>query len=208
MAENSPVLSPQLATALIRGLSGSPGYPFHAEGESRAAAVLMDCSISVEHARAIIEEFEADFPSLEQLRSTAYRLRVKFDPKAKEEEAATRERERQERNALKGLRESVPLIPGVRWEICLQIQCLRIAVSEAFKDQAYYMQCCKEYPEAMADIREKRDPDPAIVERRYLALHPGIFIPKGMGALKALEAVTREVIHDEVDAERAAIQGE
>ena len=202
------VLTEPVAKSLIRTLSSAPGYPFHPEGEARVAHVLMECSISVEHARAIVEEFEGDFPTMEQIRSTGFRLRAKFDPKAKAEEAATRERERQERNALKGLRESVPLIPGVRWEICLQIQCLRIAVSEAFKDQAYYMQCCKEYPEAMADIRDKRDPDPAIVERRYKELHPGIFIPKGMGALKALEKVTGAVIHDEVDAERAAIQGE
>lgn len=203
-----PILSDPMALMLIRKLSGSPGYPFHAEGESRFAEVLAQCSISVEHATAVIDEFEADFPTIEQLRLVAYRLRANFDPKAKAEESASRERERQERNTLKGLRESVPLIPGVRWEICLQIQCLRIAVSEAFKDQAYYMQCCKEYPEAMADIREKRDPDPAIVERRYLALHPGIFIPKGMGALKTLEAIASGASSDLVDAERAAIQGE
>ena len=89
----SDALTQPVAVALIRGLSGSPGYPFHAEGEARAAAVLAESVVSVEHARAVVEEFEADFPSLEQIRSAAYRLKPEFDPAAKVEAAEKRKRD-------------------------------------------------------------------------------------------------------------------
>jgi len=177
-----------VALAFIRGLSGAPGYPFHEEGEARAASILRDCSISVEHARAIMEEFEADFPTIQQIRATAYRLRPKFDPKARAEEDENRKREAQERAALKGLHQSVPLIPGVRWEICLQIQCLRIATQEERLDPGFYQKALVEFPEAMADIRAGLDPDPAVVETRYRALHPA-WRPAGMSALSALENI-------------------
>jgi hypothetical protein len=204
MAE-SELMEPT-AIALVRTLSGAPGYPFHPEGESRVAHVLMECSISVEHARAVVEEFESDFPTMEQIRNTAYRLRSNFDAAAKAEEAEKREREKQDRAALKGLRDSVPLITGVRWEICLQIQCLRIAVQEAYQDQEYYLKCQHEYPEAMAAIRAGRDPDPAIVERRYRELHPNVLPATGLGVLGAFTRAVESVRDDLASAERSKDQ--
>lgn len=188
MERDELVLTEVVAQSLIRTLAGAPGYPFHVEGEARVAHVLMECALSVEHARAVVEEFEADFPTMEQIRSVAYRLRSKFDPAAKVAETEKRKHETEDRAALKGLRDSVPLIAGVRWEICLQIQCLRIAIQEGYKDQAYYLQCVKEFPEAMALIRAGQDPDPVVVEKQYRVLHP-MWRPGGMQAMKMLDAI-------------------
>jgi len=186
--EENEILTKPVAISIIRALSGAPGYPFHVEGESQAAHVLTHCCISVSHARAVINEFDTDFPTLEQLRGVAFRLRPQFDPHARAIEDEQRKREEQERRALKGLHDSVPLIPGVPWEICLQIQCLRIAVQEAYKEQAYYLAALKDYPEAMTDIRAGLDPDPEMVEKRYRALHP-TWRPRGSAALSALQNI-------------------
>ena len=77
-------LVPETAVALIRMLSGSPGYPFHAEGEARMAEVLMECTVSMDHARKVIDEFDADFPTIEQLRNTTFRLKEQFVPRPPE----------------------------------------------------------------------------------------------------------------------------
>jgi hypothetical protein len=81
-----PVIAQEVAVGLLRMLSGSPGYPFHPEGEIRAAAVLRECCVSVGHARRTVEEFEGDFPTLEQIRSVAFRLREEFEPRKPEPE--------------------------------------------------------------------------------------------------------------------------
>lgn len=74
------VVEKSVALAFVRRLSGAPGYPFHPEGELRVAEVLREVSVSVSHALAVVDEFDNNFPTIEEIRSVAYRLREKFDP--------------------------------------------------------------------------------------------------------------------------------
>jgi hypothetical protein len=52
------------------------------DGINRFAEVLCESSISVEHAMAVIETFDYEFPTLREIRDTAYNLRPKFEVKA------------------------------------------------------------------------------------------------------------------------------
>ncbi len=69
-----------IALSLIRGeLSGFRGYPFNEAGEDRFARELATVSLSVGHARAIVESFEETFPTIKELRDVASNLRPKFE---------------------------------------------------------------------------------------------------------------------------------
>ncbi len=70
----------RLAYTLVRQWSGLPGYPFHVEGESRLANTLVECSISVDHARALVANFEEKCPTPRDLKDAAFALREKFAP--------------------------------------------------------------------------------------------------------------------------------
>lgn len=220
---DDPILTKVAAVSIIRRLSGTRGYPFREEGEERMAEVLMQFTAGVTHAQAAVDEYDGETcPTVEALRATCKRLaepcRNCHTPmwahgfrgckRYLSPESAPLVDDRGIMDAAEKIaREKlmVPMIPGVRWEICLQIQCLRIAVEEAYKDQEYYLKACREYPEAMADIRAKRDPDPKIVEKRYRELHPNVFMPAaGMGALSALDAMAKQANRDLRDAESKA----
>jgi hypothetical protein len=71
-------LESDAALSLIRALSCCPGYPYHSEAEGRMAGVLMECTVNVEHARAVINRFEEDCPTLQEIRTAAFDLREKF----------------------------------------------------------------------------------------------------------------------------------
>lgn len=63
------VITAPVALSIIRRLSGTDGYPFHLEGEVRAADVLIEGCSSVECAYAVVDDFEGDtFPFIESLR--------------------------------------------------------------------------------------------------------------------------------------------
>ena len=80
---DTPILTEPVALSLIRSLSGAEGYPFHYEGEMRYAKVLSGCCVGYSHALAVVEEFETGFPSIEQIRNVAWRLKPQFDPKCR-----------------------------------------------------------------------------------------------------------------------------
>jgi hypothetical protein len=63
---------------LLRQLSGFKGYP-KGEGEKRFIEVLCESAVSVEHATAIVEAFDGDFPTVRMIRDTAFGLRPKFE---------------------------------------------------------------------------------------------------------------------------------
>jgi hypothetical protein len=50
-------------------------------GFDRFAEVLCECSISVEHATAVVESFDNEFPTVRDIRETAHNLRPKFEAK-------------------------------------------------------------------------------------------------------------------------------
>jgi hypothetical protein len=81
-----------VAKALIQGLSALREYPRLEAGEDRLAEELVRCSVSVSHARATIEEFDQQCPTIRDLREQADRIRERFEP-AKPKQEAVWERE-------------------------------------------------------------------------------------------------------------------
>lgn len=65
------------ARVLLEQLSGFRGYP-KGKGLDRFVEVLAEISISVEHATALIETFDREFPMLCEIRDTAFNLRPRF----------------------------------------------------------------------------------------------------------------------------------
>ena len=74
-------LQPAVAKSFLRQLSGFRGYPKDDEAQGRFIEVLCEVSLSVEHALAIIWAFDENFPTIREIRDTAYNLRSKFEPK-------------------------------------------------------------------------------------------------------------------------------
>lgn len=74
-------LQPDVGRPLLRQLAGFRGYP-RGEGQARFVDCLCEISLSVEHALAIIESFDGDFPTLREMRDTALNLRPKFEQKS------------------------------------------------------------------------------------------------------------------------------
>jgi hypothetical protein len=74
-------LQPAVAKSFLRQLSGFRGYPKDDEAQTRFIEVLCEVSLSVEHALAIIWAFEDQFPTLKEIRDTAFNLRPKFEAK-------------------------------------------------------------------------------------------------------------------------------
>lgn len=139
-------------------LDGSPGYPQHDEAIDRMAKVIQRFCVSVDHARAAIEQFDAGYPTVEQFRDVAWRLREKFDPETKAERDA--EMRSVPHDVKKFVRKSVPLIPGVPWEVCLQLQCIRLSVKGEFEDDRQRLAGFeREFPETVADVRAGLEPD-------------------------------------------------
>lgn len=74
-------VQPTVARSFLRQLSGFRGYPKDAEGEGRFVEALCEVSLSVEHALAIVWAFDENFPTIREIRDTAYNLRAKFERK-------------------------------------------------------------------------------------------------------------------------------
>lgn len=80
------------AIGLLRfHLSGFRGYPPSEMGEKVFARGLQECSLSVDHATAIIQSFDERFPTLREMVETANSIRDKFLPQ--ESQRAKWERE-------------------------------------------------------------------------------------------------------------------
>lgn len=71
------MIETNVARTLLKQLAGFRGYP-KGDGLNRFVEVLCEISISVEHATALIETFDEEFPTLREIRDTAYNLRPRF----------------------------------------------------------------------------------------------------------------------------------
>ena len=70
----------EVGKSLLGNLRGFRKAPV-GDGFNRFAEVLCECSISVEHAMAVVETFDYEFPTLRDIRDAAHNLRPKFEPK-------------------------------------------------------------------------------------------------------------------------------
>jgi len=183
-------LSDPVALATIRRLSGTENYPFHLEGEIRLAGVLAANTASVEHARAVVDEFDGErCPSAEALRSMALRMAEKcrcgralwqhrgplpdcarFYGTGSSQETVVPADFTPEDTAK---RLSVPMLPGVPWFVSLQIECLYIAGRTGKSD--YMPTYERDYPEALSAARRGSTIDASYVERRMRELLPHMF---------------------------------
>lgn len=86
-------LQREVGRAMLRQLSGFRGYPkairlpdgnFDSQGEGRFVDCLCEISLSVEHALAVIESFDGEFPTIREMRDVALNLRPRFERKADE----------------------------------------------------------------------------------------------------------------------------
>ena len=75
----------EVGKGLLSQLAGFRKAPI-GSGINRFAEVLCECSISVEHAMAVIETFDYEFPTLRDIRETAHNLRPRFEPKVDQRE--------------------------------------------------------------------------------------------------------------------------
>jgi hypothetical protein len=66
------------ALSIVRTLSGRPRYPRHAEGEANMANTLMECCLNEAYARAVVAEFQENFPTPAEVRTQAANIAHKF----------------------------------------------------------------------------------------------------------------------------------
>src|ERR1035441_3683180 len=91
MSEPYPVQQ-AVARGLIQfHLAGFRGYPPSEMGENVFARGLQECTVSVDHATAVVKSFQERFPTLREVVDTANNLRAKFEPQ--ESQKAQWERE-------------------------------------------------------------------------------------------------------------------
>ena len=79
MAEKVNAVQTPVGRMLLRRLSGFKGYP-RGDGEGRFIEVLCEISLSVEHAEATVKAFDGDFPTIREMRDTAFGMRPQFQP--------------------------------------------------------------------------------------------------------------------------------
>ncbi len=82
MSRENPAIVWPLACSMLRDLSGYPGYPkpIDSPGERRFIRAFQESVISVEHAQAVIDSFDQDFPTVLRIREAAHKLRPRFEP--------------------------------------------------------------------------------------------------------------------------------
>jgi hypothetical protein len=91
MSEPYPVQQ-AVARGLIQfHLAGFRGYPPSEMGENVFARGLQECTVSVDHATAVVKSFQERFPTLREVVDTANGLRAQFEPQ--ESQKAKWERE-------------------------------------------------------------------------------------------------------------------
>lgn len=82
MSRQAPAIVWELACTMMRDLSGYKGYPkpIDSPGEHHFIRAFQESVISVEHAKAVIDSFDQEFPTVLHIRETAHQLRVRFEP--------------------------------------------------------------------------------------------------------------------------------
>lgn len=203
MPEN---IDPDVALSIIRKLSGTENYPFHPEGEAHLAEVLLKNCAGVSHARLVIEEFdEAErCPTVEALRAAARRLAEVCEcGKAKWQHREGGACRRFSANPLPEddeltktptgytkFRQSVPLVSGVPWEVCLQVESMRIDMGTKGSppDNERLIRDYEHYPEAMESLRLGQEPDYKLLEAQMRARHPHMW----KGSRKLAEVLTAD----------------
>lgn len=206
-----PTLSSTVALSIIRGLAGIKDYPIHLEAEKRRADVLMECCESVSHARLVIEEFDAaeDFHAVtgDSIRSAAKRLaevcqcgKAKWAHReggaCKRFGAAPAEDEEWTKTptGYTQFRQSVPMVPGVRWEVCLQVEAMRIAMGlkGTPPDDKRLILDYERFPDAMESLRLGQEPDYKLLESQMRVAFPLMW--KGAKHRLSLDVLTTERI--------------
>ena len=70
------------ARALVRRyLSPLRGYNHVPDAESRLVEIVQQACVSVEHLVAVLETFDAEYPTIREIKETAFNLRERFLPK-------------------------------------------------------------------------------------------------------------------------------
>ena len=159
------------------------------------ARVLIENCAGATHAQLVIDEFDSAerFPTPEALRAACLRLAEvcecgkakwqhrdggacrRFSGNPVEDDGLTKTAA-----GYAKFKESVPTIPGVPWEVALQVQSLKIGIRPASKDRARGDEEC--FLEACAAIRAGRQPDYKLLEARMRALFPWMW-KGGSGSL-------------------------
>lgn len=79
---NPPAIMDQTALAKIRRyLSPLRGYNRMPEAESRLVEIVQSVCVSVEHLDAVLETFDTEYPTIREIKETAFNLRERFLPK-------------------------------------------------------------------------------------------------------------------------------
>lgn len=78
---SKPNVSRVVATALLRRLSGFKGYPRGNEaGEAVFIEAIQEVCVSVDHARALVDAFDENFPTLREMRDQALSIKARLEP--------------------------------------------------------------------------------------------------------------------------------
>jgi len=178
-------LTPEVALSIFRSMAGCKDYPFHVEGEKARAVVLIENCAGVSHARQTIAEFDdaEDCPTREAIRSAAKRLAEVCEcGKAKWQHrdgvackmfntrTGSDEWIKGGDGGFSKFRDSIPMVEGVPWEVCLQAQSLKISIRPKSQTKAYDDE--EAFPEACAAIRAGREPDYKLLEAQMRRLFP------------------------------------
>lgn len=88
MSRDNPAIVWPLACAMMLDLSGYKGYPkpIDSPGEHHFIRAFQESVVSVEHARAVIDAFDQEFPTILRIRETAAKLRPSLSAVAQKQE--------------------------------------------------------------------------------------------------------------------------
>lgn len=198
---SEPVLMMETAIGLIRRFSGMKGFPKYDEGEQALAEVLVFHTEGVNHAGAAVAEFDdRDCPTVSELRSAAIRLGEKCKcgsgrwahprPNCQRFFSVDDEDFPPPAKILNQVKQFVPLLPGVPWEVCLQVQCLRIYVRDPRSDMGKGPEYERWFSEALKDIRAGLDPDYGLVTKRMAEKAPHAF--RGLAIPGAVQQINEQ----------------
>lgn len=183
------MVTADVAMSKIRQLSSTENFPFHPEGEARLARVLIENCAGVTHAQQVIDEFdEAEkCPTVEALRAAARRLaevcecgKAKWQHRegvaCKRFNSAAPDEWKKTEGGYSKFRQSVPLVPGVPWEVCLQVETIRIHLGKRGTPQSSSIATDYErFPQAVEALGSDRDPDYVLLESQMKALFPKVY---------------------------------
>jgi hypothetical protein len=112
------------------------------DGINRFVEALCECSISVEHAMAVIETFDYEFPTVREIRDAAHNLRPKFEPKVDPKEQWEKEYGKPDvewsrrMTSATGIASDVKVDPAERKRLYTEEN--RAVLWQAIRDSIYY----------------------------------------------------------------------